>query len=83
MSVILSAITFGFVSKLILYIYDPIFIYAFPHEKLKDYYIKLPNNTRIEVGLTLLELIKVLLYLVITYHSLKIIIDNNFHFHLH
>ena len=83
MSVILSAITFGFVSKLIQYIYDPIFEYSFPSKKLKDFYIKLPNNDRIELGLILLELIKVLLYLVITYHSLKMIIDNNFHFHLH
>jgi hypothetical protein len=82
-SVILSAITFGFVSKLIEYIYDPIFHFAFPSNKLSNIYIKLSNNERIELGLALLELIKVLLYLVITYHSLNTILDNNFHFHLH
>jgi large-conductance mechanosensitive channel len=83
MSVILSAITFGFVSKLIQYIYDPIFEYAFPVKKIKNYYIELPNNSRIELGLTLLEVIKVLLYLVITYHSLKTVINYKAHFHLH
>ena len=82
-SVILSAITFGFVSKLIEYIYDPIFHYAFPSNKLNKIYIKLSDEKRIELGLAFLEFIKVLLYLVITYHSLNMILDNNFHFHLH
>ena len=82
-SVILSAITFGFVSKLIQYIYDPIFDFAFPSNKLQQINIKLSKSKRIELGLALLELIKVLLYLVITYHSLNMILDNNFHFHLH
>ena len=82
-SVILSAITFGFVSKLIQYIYDPIFHSAFPSNKLSNIYIELSNNERIELGLALLELIKVLLYLVITYHSLTFILNNNNHFHSH
>jgi len=82
-SVILSAITFGFVSKLIEYIYDPIFHFAFPSDKLEKINIKLSENKKIKLGLAILELIKVLLYLVITYHSLNTILDNNFHFHLH
>jgi len=73
-SVILSAITFGFISKLILYVYDPIFEYAFPKKKLEDYYIILPPDNRIELGLIFLELIKLLLYLVITYHTLKTVL---------
>ena len=73
-SVILSAITFGFISKLILYVYDPIFEYSFPKKKLEDYYIILPPDNRIELGLIFLELIKLLLYLVITYHTLRTVL---------
>tara|TARA_B100001250_G_scaffold393894_1_gene397141 strand:- start:14 stop:310 length:297 start_codon:yes stop_codon:yes gene_type:complete len=73
-SVILSAITFGFISKLIAYVYDPIFEYFFPKKKLEDYYIILPPDNRIELGLIFLELIKLLLYLVITYHTLKTVL---------
>jgi hypothetical protein len=83
MSVILSAITFGFVSKIIEYIYDPIFYFFFPSNKLDKIRIKLTENKHIELGLALLELIKVLLYLVITFHSLNIIIDRTSHTHLH
>ena len=83
MSVILSAITFGFVSKLIEYIYDPIFHFAFPSNKLSKIYIKLSDDKRIELGLAMLELIKVLLYLVITYNSLNIILNKTTHTHLH
>ncbi len=77
-SVILSAITFNFITKLISYVYDPVFEYFFPKKKLKDYYITLPPDNKIELGLIFFELIKVLLYLVITYHFLKA-----FHDHLH
>jgi hypothetical protein len=83
MSVILSAITFGFVSKIIEYIYDPIFYFFFPSNKLDKIRIKLTESKHIELGLALLELIKVLLYLVITFHSLNIIIDRTSHTHLH
>ena len=61
-------------SKLITYVYDPIFEYFFPKKKLEDYYIMLPPNNKIQLGLIFLELIKVLLYLVITYHTLKTVL---------
>ena len=82
-SVILSAITFNFISKLILYVYDPIFEYFFPKKKIEDYYIILPPDNIIQLGLIFLELIKVLLYLVITYYSLKAILDTHGHLHEH
>tara|TARA_B100001094_G_scaffold157697_1_gene152670 strand:- start:550 stop:846 length:297 start_codon:yes stop_codon:yes gene_type:complete len=82
-SVILSAITFGFISKLISHVYDPIFEYLFPKKKLEDYYIILPPDNKVQFGLLFLELIKVLLYLVITYHFLNTLLDSHGHLHQH
>ena len=66
-TVMLTALTFSFISKITEYIYDPIFNYLFPKRKLKDIYVKLPNGSKIQVGLFFLEIVRWLVYTVLTY----------------
>ena len=70
-SVILSALTFGFISKIVEYIYDPLFDYFFPKNKLDDVVIILPNDSRVELGYFFLEIVRWLIYMIVTYQILK------------
>lgn len=70
LSVILSALTFGFISKSVTLIYNPIFDSLFPKHKLEDVVIILPNQSRVEIGYFILELFRWMLYMVITFQIL-------------
>lgn len=77
LSVIMSAMTFGFISKSVTLIYNPVFDSLFPKNKLEDIVIILPNKSRVEIGFFILELIRWMLYMVITFQVLGSILGDS------
>ena len=67
MATFFSAFAISFIERLRKYILDPIFNYFFHDKNLKDFGIELPDGSKINIGLMIIEIIRVLTYMIIFY----------------
>ena len=71
MATFFSAFTISFIERLRKLVLDPLFNYFFHDKNLKDYGIELPDGSEIQVGLMIIEVIRVLTYMILFYACFK------------
>ena len=67
MATFFSAFAISFIERLRKLVLDPLFNYFFHDKNLKDFGIELPDGSIIQVGLMIIETIRVLTYMMIFY----------------
>jgi len=71
MATFFSAFAILFIERLRNYILDPIFNYFFHDKNLKDFGIELPDGSIVNIGLMIIEIIRVLTYMILFYSCFK------------
>ena len=66
-----SAFAVSFIERLRKLVLDPLFNYLFHDKNLKDLGIELPDGSEIQIGLMIIEIIRVLIYMIIFYGCFK------------
>lgn len=71
MNTFLSAFVFVYISSITAAVFDPIFNFFFPDEKVKRLNLQLSPTANVEIGIFLLETLRCLLYSTIFYYTFE------------
>ena len=71
MNTFLSAFVFVYISSITKAVFDPLFNFFFPDDKVKKWSLQLSSTANIEFGILLLETLRCTLYTIVFYYTFE------------